>query len=80
MISASLPGSFDLAGQAVSTRNKLSLTGGGGLIVEKPKAGRKSGLRGDEVYTHSPVRSEGRRDQLGGGVRAAPQAKPLCQP
>jgi hypothetical protein len=34
----------------------------------------------DEVYTPSPRRSEGRRDQLGGAVRAAPRAKPLCQP
>jgi len=34
---------------------------------------------GDEVYTPSPRRSEGRRDQLGGAVRAAPRAKPRDQ-
>jgi hypothetical protein len=49
----------------------------GGKIA---KAGLASGLRGDEVNTPSPRRSEGRRDQLGVAVRAAPQAKPLCQP
>ena len=34
-------------------------------ILEMRKAGLASGLRGDEVYTPSPRRSEGRRDQLG---------------
>jgi hypothetical protein len=33
--------------------------------LKKQKAGLASGLRGDEVYTPSPRRSEGRRDQLG---------------
>jgi len=33
--------------------------------VKKRKAGLASGLRGDKVYTPSPRRSEGRRDQLG---------------
>jgi len=32
---------------------------------KKRKAGLTSGLRGDKVYTPSPRRSEGRRDQLG---------------
>jgi len=35
-------------------------------IVKMRKAGLASGLRGDEVYTPSPRRSEGWRDQLGG--------------
>jgi hypothetical protein len=35
------------------------------FTVKKQKAGLASGLRGDEVYTPSPRRSEGRRDQLG---------------
>ena len=49
-------------------------------FAEKRKAGLSSGPRSDEVYTPSPRRSEGRRDQLGDAVRAAPRAKPLCQP
>jgi len=39
---------------------------------------RPSWWRG--LHTPSPGRSEGRRSQLGVAVRAAPQAKPLCQP
>jgi hypothetical protein len=35
------------------------------LDVKKLKAGLASGLYDDEVYTPSPRRSEGRRDQLG---------------
>ena len=48
------------------------ITGFGGLTMrirralKMRKAGLASGLRGDEVYTPSPRRSEGRRDQLGG--------------
>ena len=47
---------------------------------KKQKAGLASGLCGEKDYTPSPRRSEGRRDQLGGAVRAAPRANPLCQP
>ena len=48
--------------------------------IKKRRPDLRPALMVMRLNTPSPRRSEGRRDQLGDAVRAAPQAQPLCQP